>query len=400
MKKTMNCLLCLLLLSAFLISGCGGSSSSPSRFSPTPTPTPTPTPNLDFYGIPYKLTVHEVDKNEVNVNFGIISDTHVDIPTSQEAPTNYARRSYTIIDNTNNDCRDNKCLGVVHIGDMVNANNTQYLVAFRQMFENDYPGANGGTIAGSSDSDYEAYSKGHRISLPVFPTMGNHDDPPFGTGVKDWYRARDYLNDRLLGAPGILTQYDANSYMWRWGRYVFIQLGEWAGCYEHENPADIDPNKLKWLKDSLAANVGDSNLGVFVFQHYGWDAFSTEDRWWTQAERDMELNIFCRRDNSDEPCRPYNVLGIFTGHLHSRQHIVVPVGLDPDGNQVNFDNFVVSDAGPDSFSQMGHTIVNLNGTVMDVNSKNDYTGEWFKESKSINIVGNEPNFRSRVPIRR
>jgi cytolysin (calcineurin-like family phosphatase) len=45
---------------------------------------------------------------------------------------------------------------------------------------------------------------------------------------------------------------------------------------------------------------------VFIFHHYGMDAFGTQDRWWTKAQRDAYRDTI----------RPYNVAAIFAGHSH------------------------------------------------------------------------------------
>jgi cytolysin (calcineurin-like family phosphatase) len=61
--------------------------------------------------------------------------------------------------------------------------------------------------------------------------------------------------------------------------------------------------------DFLAADLGDhaaDGRPVFVFHHYGMDAFGTEDRWWTAEQRAAYRTVL----------GTHHVAAIFTGHSH------------------------------------------------------------------------------------
>ena len=87
------------------------------------------------------------------VTFGIITDTHIDASyagISKYRDTDKVKRNRGTIDCINIDAYNAGCWGVVHLGDMTDAGDAQNMVAFRQLYENDYPGKNGGNIAGAS----------------------------------------------------------------------------------------------------------------------------------------------------------------------------------------------------------------------------------------------------------
>lgn len=326
--------------------------------------------NSTDYGRPKKITIPYSDW--FLTGFGIITDTHVDASNAALLPskdfpydfgywyrdTDRVRCNRHVIYHLNRLMRLSDGLGIVHLGDMVSDNNVQNLVAFRQLWEHDYYGYDGGAIAGVADDHYDAYSQGSRINYLVLPSLGNHDSPYFGDDPTDWRYAAAYINDRVIGAGGLLSQYNTTAYAWRWGDFFFIHLGMWAGSFEHESNTEIDQAKIEWLQNFLITHVGDSNLGVFVFQHYGWDSFSTQDRWWNAAMRRLELEILL----------PYNVLGIFTGHAHKRLNIKVLAGTDEYGNNVYFDNFVMDDACGDG--AYGCAYVFTDGNRMWVSSYN------------------------------
>ncbi|MCK4581546.1 MAG: hypothetical protein KAU10_09345, partial [Dehalococcoidia bacterium] len=353
--------------------------------------------NQTNYGDPYHVSVATVDPNQTVFSFGIIADTHINATNAGvfwECDTDTVVRNRLLIDNVNDHCKG--CLGVVHLGDMVDAHNVQNLVAFRQLYENDYPGENGGAIAGEYDDHYDAYSRGHRINKPVFPGIGNHGAPKSDSS-DDWTYALSYIADRIHGAPGIVSTYDYYvdktlhhvAYAWRWGRYFFIHLGLWAGSCGYESSACTDHDKLNWLKQLLEVEVGDSGDGVLIFQHYGWDGFSKQKNdkgeavWWSDDQREMEINVLCGRAyyDSSGPCNPYNVLGIFTGHNHERAWPnVYPV----EEEAFHFNNYVFRDSGAES-NHYGFSIVDLTGDKLTIRTKNVSSGEWYWYDKDIHL---------------
>ena len=64
---------------------------------------------------------------------------------------------------------------------------------------------------------------------------------------------------------------------------------------------------LSFLRDNLRQHVGNSNRPVIIYQHYGFDEFGYEDRWWTLNHKDAFLDVI----------RPYNVILIMHGHTHA-----------------------------------------------------------------------------------
>jgi hypothetical protein len=338
--------------------------------------------NQDNYGSPYNADIPFVDHSHLWVAFGIIADTHIDASWwSQQTPKTW--RNMDVIDQLNPASISAGCHGIIHLGDMVDGNDNQSLVAFRQFYENDYPGHDGGSITGEPDDDYDVYCLGHRITKTVFPTIGNHDSPYYSDDPTNYRHPAEYIADRFVGTAGVYHHYNSVAYSWRWGMYLFIQLGMWAGSYEHESSTEICQAKLDWLKDWLAEYVGDSNIGVVIFQHYGWDYFSTHEGWWTSDMRDREINIFCRRDSTNQPARPYNILGIFTGHAHKQAYREISAGKDTLGNNVYFDNYIMNDAGADT--DYGFSIVTLTGTELRIHYKDCATGDWTYSSKPIHV---------------
>jgi hypothetical protein len=357
------------------------------------------TANSTDYGKPDKVEVASADPTEKDITFGIITDTHIDASYAGYIPfigyakcnTDKVKRNRKVIDDINIDCRTAGCLGVIHMGDMIDTNNLQNLVAFRQLYEATYPGQNGGAIAGEPDDDYIAYSQLHRIEKPVFPGIGNHDVSKSYIG---WPYAIDYIRDLVVDAPGILSHYRNVAYAWRWGRYVFIQLGLWAGDCEFESSACIDYDKLRWLEAWLKENVGDSGDGVLIFQHYGWDDDSTAKNsngdalWWSNFQRQLEVNVLCRRDINNEDsnalCDPYNVIAIFTGHKHDQAFPWAYGGVDSQGEKVHFRNIVFRDSGAEG-DHFGYSIVYLNGSTFKIHTKNIGGNEWYWWEAAIHL---------------
>jgi len=344
-------------------------------------------------GEPYKINVKKIDPGEKIICFGIIADNHVDCSDACfTADTDAAERNRVTVGDINIDCKNNDCLGIIQLGDLVNSHTSvQNLIAYRQMWENDYPGHDGGSIACASDNDYTAYSNGNKVNFPVFPTIGNHGSQnpgePIGIVAK-------YIQNRIQSANGILSNnpnMSRGTYCWRWGQYFFVQLGMWAGSYEWEESSAINQAKLDWLEQILEERVGNSNLGVIICQHYGWDAFSTDGDWWTSNDRELELNVLCRRKSSSEQCNPYNVIAIFTGHAHLRDHKIISVGIDSTGNNVSFNNYIIPDVGKDNNNQRGHAFVKLTENDMALHIKNRHNNTWSIKHQDISTGPPSPN---------
>lgn len=329
------------------------------------------------YGAPHKIDYTQYPLDQLWVAFGVITDTHVDASYAGEAPssdwpfydyrwrdTDRVLKNRKVIDALKSVGVDAGAHFHVHLGDLVDDNNTQNLVSWRQHWEFDYPGSDGGYISGAP-GDHDAYSQGHKINKPVFPTLGNHDTPPFSDGTEDWNEVAGYIRARVRDANDVSDYFGYGAYTLRVGQYYFIFLGEWAGAGRDEGQQS--EAKLDWLEDYLAEHVGKSNLGVLVFQHYGWDDFSTGQDgntrvWWNAQQRQRELDIL----------RPYNVLGIFTGHSHGRRQISVYAGVE-NGQDVYFDNYVTDDAA--GSGRYGFSIVTLKGAQQQMEIKEYSVGD-------------------------
>jgi len=334
----------------------------------------------DDRGVPHKIQVPCTCSWATDITFGVIADTHVNAESCRSLGDN-TKENQAVVSDLNTDCKNNNCLFLVHLGDLINApdkNNqekygVQQLIAFRQLWENDYPGQSGGDVAHGwcTDDPYDTYSEGHRTKFPVFPTTGNHDICACGD---KWYEVVNYIADRVRGASGIIASWESDTYAWRVGQYYFIQLGLWAGSDQCGDFSRINSDKLKWLQKFLENHVGDSGLGVLIFQHFGWDGFSTNGHWWNDSQRLMEVNVLCRRDidkkDPNAECNPYNILGIFSGHIHSPQNLDIEVyaGKDRNGNDVYFRNFSMRTSG-DTRSATGFSIVHLHGQKITIRSK-------------------------------
>ena len=177
-----------------------------------------------------------------------------------------------------------------------------------------------------------------RVHYPVYDGLGNHDLDQDGVAPHpDWYRRelRDYveLNHRstvFYKAPVPVTNYDLDSdnYSWDWGGLHLVQLQRFGG-----DGAKGAVSGLPWLRRDLAAYAADGRP-VVLFQHYGWDPFSTEHwdpaastfdptgagpaHWWSEEERAALLAALAG----------YNVVGIFHGHEHPTPMIYNRGGYD------------------------------------------------------------------------
>jgi len=177
-----------------------------------------------------------------------------------------------------------------------------------------------------------------RVHFPVYTGLGNHDLDQDGPKPHvDWYRRelRDYVE--INHRPGVFFKppvpagnYDPESdcYSWDWGGLHLVQLHRFGG---DTTKGAID--SLPWLRQDLAASAGDGRP-VVLFQHYGWDPFSSEDwdplrktfddegsgppHWWSEAERRSLVSAIAG----------YNVIGLFHGHQHETPMIYRGDGLD------------------------------------------------------------------------
>ncbi len=161
---------------------------------------------------------------------------------------------------------------------------------------------------------FQAGNSAQSIDFPGYLGLGNHDvdsadrPPDLATLYRNMYWA--WVDERHKGesAPVPVTNFDAGShnYSWDFAQLHLIQT--------HRFPGDTDyglPSSLNFLAADLAAHASDGRP-VVLFHHYGMDAFGTQDRWWTAAERAAYREIL----------DGYNVVGIFAGHSHGAMQYV------------------------------------------------------------------------------
>ena len=131
------------------------------------------------------------------------------------------------------------------------------------------------------------------------------DDPP---GAENNGANRAYAWNWLdahhkgSGAPVPVMAFDAasHSYSWDDGGVHFV--------HSNRAPGDTNaglPSNIPFMAQDLATHAADGRP-VFVFHHFGFDAFGTQDRWWTAAQR----------ATYGDTVAPYNVAALVAGHSH------------------------------------------------------------------------------------
>ncbi len=345
------------------------------------------TDNQTHPGTPYKAHYHTVDPDKKSIVFGIITDSHIDCSWYPDHDDDHMKRNKNVIDWINYDiahwAKDEHF--IVHLGDAINTENVQNLVAFRQLYENDYPGKDKGSVASHADTD-DAYSDGHKIKVPVYVNIGNHGAP----GSSDnWNYMRDYVTNRMKHFYNNDDYHNYDCYYWKSGRFLFIHAGLSVCSYAKEkdgNGSVYDEGKLSWIKNVLDTHAPDSTMGVFILQHYGWDYFSKEDRWWTEGMRTRMIILLCRREHENQIANPYNVLGILTGHVHSQGHSRIFAGFTEDGDkEVWFDNYQFDDSFGDGYYGYSHLYV-ANGDTLYIHYKRN-NGSWINNvGKKVTIL--------------
>ena len=180
--------------------------------------------------------------------------------------------------------------GVVFVGDLTGWGTAPTeLVTFRHYFE----------AGNSADS----------IAFPGYLGLGNHDldsaDRP--EPLASQYRALEwgYVDTRHKGpnAPVPVTSYDAASH-----DYSF----DFAGVHlfqGHRFTSDVQyglPSGSAFLAADLKKYASDGRP-VILFQHYGMDAFGTQERWGTDADRNTYRAAL----------KGYHVSAVILGHSHA-----------------------------------------------------------------------------------
>jgi len=177
-------------------------------------------------------------------------------------------------------------------------------------------------------------------------------------------------------------------YSWDWHDVHFVQANLFPGDGPAPQFPGLDPSAaLTFLAADLAQNVGTTGRPVVLFHHYGFEPFSigTSDHmqeWWTDAQRTDYWDVL----------RDYNVVAIFTGHLHLttgnpnywKQDFDKPAGAlaRPDGKAA-LPAFIAAAA-------RGDHIIENDGVFLDVRMTS--SGEMVIERKDENgnVVGTAP----------
>lgn len=134
--------------------------------------------------------------------------------------------------------------------------------------------------------------------------LGNHD--------LSHSRIRDNVAQRKRTT--VKTLKGDPHYSWDWHDVHFVQLNLMPSDTTAPQYPEHDPmNALSFLTLDLALHVGASQRPVILMHHYGFDGFSMNsgigangEEWWTPEQRLAYWNVIAN----------YNVVGIFTGHLH------------------------------------------------------------------------------------
>jgi cytolysin (calcineurin-like family phosphatase) len=145
------------------------------------------------------------------------------------------------------------------------------------------------------------------LKYPVFEGAGNHDGPPegrerFGFSCQAELKKRNTRRKQ----EGWLTQLADNAlhYSWDWDGVHFVQLNLYPADKQHPkvrySAAYHDPQgALSFLKQDLAAHVGDSGRPVVLLSHCGFDT-----DWWHPDDWQALYHAV----------KPYNVILYMYGH--------------------------------------------------------------------------------------
>ncbi|MCC3475853.1 MULTISPECIES: metallophosphoesterase [unclassified Microcoleus] len=141
----------------------------------------------------------------------------------------------------------------------------------------------------------------------VFDGLGNHDLESTGITSNPAGVIKD-IKERKRGTR--LSGWLNEHYSWDWDDVHFVQLNLFPGNQPAPQFPKLNPNNsLSFLADDLRTKVGSSGRPVVLISHYGFDGFSTAtsgEVWWTEQQR----------KDFWEKIAPYNVVAIFSGHLH------------------------------------------------------------------------------------
>jgi len=155
---------------------------------------------------------------------------------------------------------------------------------------------------------FEAGASADSIDYPTYVGLGNHDvddadrPPDLAAAYRAAFWAYVDSRHRGAGAPVPVTRFDdaSHNYSWDFDGVHLVQTHRFPGDTGHGLASSLD-----FLASDLEQHASDGRP-VFVFHHYGMDAFGTQDRWWTAADRGAYRDALSG----------YNVAGIIAGHSH------------------------------------------------------------------------------------
>ena len=152
--------------------------------------------------------------------------------------------------------------------------------------------------------DYGLTGADGRLCYPLFEGFGNHDGGPTKGITRAGIKER---NARRSGLTSVSP--DGHHYSWDWDQVHLVQLNLFGG----DGPEDVkgvngpehDPEgALRFLKEDLAKNVGNSGRWVVVFQHFGWLGGMSD--WWQPEAKERFYEVV----------KPYHIACLINGHSH------------------------------------------------------------------------------------
>jgi cytolysin (calcineurin-like family phosphatase) len=216
---------------------------------------------------------------------------------------------------------------------------------------------------------FEQGASNQSINFKSYVGLGNHDlddaDRPPDLGAAYRNQIWSYVDSRHKGggAPVAVSAFDAASHAYSWdvAGVHFVQL--------HRFPGDTNyglASSLGFLASDLQQRASDGRP-VFLFHHYGMDAFGTQDRWWTAAQRAAYRAVL----------GSYNVAAIIAGHSHGAMKYTW------EGKRVFQVNNAKAEIGSGNNDGKGSfAIVRLTDTRLDV-----VTCRWLDDAGNYEMIG-------------
>ncbi|MFH0802299.1 MAG: metallophosphoesterase family protein [bacterium] len=356
MKKTINPLLCLLVLSVFLISGCGGSSSSSSPFFPTPTPTPTSSSMSIVHGPRLGLvTSNEAtiawDTNQPalgQVKWGT-SSTYSSTLQESAAVTNHRLTitglspgltyHYQVVAGTASS-QDNTFKTAVPAGtdftfismaDSRGGSDHDDIVSLPQAFlnivqlassKNAYFVVNAGDIFYGYNPDitqmrglYDSFKRATdplAKNTPLLVSPGNHEMSPFNSQYPTPGFDPLQLFNEEFAQPQVLPGFEGTVFSWDCGNSHFASVDscKFQAGQKFNGFCVVNDVQLAWLENDLQQAQARHVRHIFVFSHsHAWKE-STWTLWYmgnaNEVQRDKFWNLLIQ----------YKVDAYICGHMH------------------------------------------------------------------------------------